>query len=445
MLGAVAMATALVLGGCGGGRTGDANHAATTSSASASSSAESARDVATKTPEPTMDPVVLAELERVSEFRGLPIKHHFKTVRLDRAAVLERTKTKMNEELPADVLDWVAESLRALELLPIDYDLTEGFLELVTGRIAGFYDPDDKTMVLLDDLEDSQEEETLAHELVHALQDQSFDLGAMLDYKQGHGDESAAMQHLVEGDATLAGMQLANGPDFAPSIEQMRRAFYTSTKLSQIGVGTPDILIATLVSPYIDGYEFARQLQARSGWAGVNKAFERLPTTTEQVLHLDKYDAREAALVVPPISPAALGAGFVVKLEDSNGELGLKLMLEQWAARKTAAQAAAGWGGDRFAVAVRDKGPAGREVAVAYYTRMDTTLDADELTAVLTSEFGTKCTERSDLGPLAWRRKDRDVVLVAGPYRQPGGVAGRITLSAGDCSTATAWLDALLK
>ena len=61
-------------------------------------------------------------------------------------------------------------------------------------------------MYLASDLVDRAADATLAHELVHALQDQYYDLGSRLVYRAGANDEQSAFQALAEGDATSAMM-----------------------------------------------------------------------------------------------------------------------------------------------------------------------------------------------------------------------------------------------
>ena len=47
---------------------------------------------------------------------------------------------------------------------------------LLKEQVAGYYDPKTKTVNLLDWLGADQQKPVLAHELTHALQDQSFNL-----------------------------------------------------------------------------------------------------------------------------------------------------------------------------------------------------------------------------------------------------------------------------
>src|SRR4029077_13512759 len=66
--------------------------------------------------------------------------------------------------------------LKKVGLLPRDFDLGKFLVVLLREQVAGYYDPKTKTVNLLDWLDVEQQRPVLAHELTHALQDQSFGL-----------------------------------------------------------------------------------------------------------------------------------------------------------------------------------------------------------------------------------------------------------------------------
>src|SRR4029078_183232 len=86
------------------------------------------------------------------------------------------------------------------ELVPTEYDFLEGSYKLIQGRIAGFYEPEDRTIYLGDDLDDDEAEEPLAHELDHALQDQTYPLAPMMKYAPSQADRLGAVHALGGGD-----------------------------------------------------------------------------------------------------------------------------------------------------------------------------------------------------------------------------------------------------
>jgi hypothetical protein len=386
-------------------------------------------------PDSELDRSVTALLARVSQVRGLGIKQRVKGVKLGRRAVIKRIVARAEKEIPKHALEAQGELLRAFELMPIDYDFVAGIYALIEENVAGLYDDATETMILLEDLPQDLIEQTLAHELVHALQDQHYDLTNLLRYRPGDSDRVTAIHALCEGDATSAMIDITHESAFAITPEQLRMIMAGGVALSATGGETPRVLQASLVSPYIDGFRFVQDLRRAGGWARVDAAWRRPPRTTEQLLHLDKYLADEPALAVP--RPPAPTGEWVVGDSDVLGEQGLRIVLEQWTTRQAAGDAAAGWGGDRFLV-VNRASEAGRDSAAAWQLTFDTEKDAREAAAAVQNAFGRRCRERRKLGPLAWERRGETLVLVAGPYRKtPGGDF----VSAATCRDATRWLE----
>ncbi len=408
------------------------------------SASAASRDAAVTPEKSAIDPELQEILKKVSAARHLPILRPVTSKSLSRDALLTKLREKIAKEIPAGVIALQGESLRLLELVPTDYDFEAGILKLLQGRIAGLYDPDDQTMYLLDDLPESLKEETLNHELVHALQDQSFNLAPMLKFRPGKGDPTTAVQLLIEGDATNAMFEVGGSSSLDIDEGTLRTLFLVSTRLSADGLTTPSILQSSLISPYTDGFSFVQGLRRKGSWSAVDTAFHHLPETTEQALHVDKFLAREPAIPVADPTLASLEPGFVPAFVDSMGELGLREMLEEWQARTVAKTAAAGWGGDRYVVAQRSASDGSVETAVAYHIRMDSSGDAAEVGAILSSALGRPkrasspfCKERPMLGPVAWTVVGADVAIVAGPYTSSNGVKR----SASTCSKALLWLD----
>jgi hypothetical protein len=241
----------------------------------------------------------------------------------------------------------------------------------------------------------------------------------LLRYRPHDSDRVSAIQVLSEGDATSLMFDVVSGSAFNVSEGALRFALAASTAFSAQGPDTPRLLHAALVSPYIDGFAFVQALRQRGDWPAVDAAWHALPATTEQVLHLDKYDAREPALPVAVPALDALGSGWSLVDHDVLGEQGLRIALEIWTDPARARTAAAGWGGDRYLVASRPSpgGSAGAtEVAVAWIVRMDGARDGAELAAVLRTALGAPCVERPMLGALAWQARGDVVTLAAGPF-----------------------------
>jgi hypothetical protein len=384
-------------------------------------------------------------LTRVAKARGLPVKRDVPSKTLSRAEMLARVLEEQGRGAQAEEVDPRGDALAALGLVPSDYDFIAGSRKLLEGQIVGFYSPFDGTMYLASDLNEIDAEETLAHELVHALQDQSYSIDAWLGAaNEGDSDRLAAMTALLEGDAMSAGFDVTDGSAFNVSAEMLRRSLALSATVSAAVDATPRVLEAFVSAPYADGFGFVQELRRRGGWRAVDDVWRSPPLTTEQLLHIDKFDAREPALEVasPPLEH--LGAGWRSALSDRMGEQGLRVVFEEWTSRAADAErGAAGWGGDRYVVARKDiHGEPGRyQVAVAWRLRFDTEADAKEAADIVAARFGEGCSPRSDLGPIAWRARGADIAIAAGPFER----LGKIAKSTGTCEEALKWAEATLK
>jgi hypothetical protein len=262
----------------------------------------------------------------------------------------------------------------ALGLLDAEEDLRSMFAGVLGEQVIGYYDPDTGRLVIREDVmaglagafgpEQTQEARlVLVHELVHALQDQRLGLGESYE-KERTADADNAFRAVVEGDATLAMLAHALRQQGIPlsaattGIQQMGdyldlNALVRGEKLDD----APAILRVTLVAPYLRGLQFVAAIQGRGGWPAVNNAHRRAPTTSEQVLHPEKYFSREPGEAVEvPDNRAVLAAGFERIEEDTLGELELSVYLGQGQPSGTDDEAAAGWAGDLL-VAARSVSP----------------------------------------------------------------------------------------
>jgi hypothetical protein len=390
-------------------------------------------------------------LRRVELARGLDATKTVPGVLLDRPALIARVKSHVSRELPPEAIRNEGLALQLLGFVPTQFDYEASEYQLLQDQLAGYYEPADGTMYMASDLGDDEAEATLAHELVHALQDQRWNLEDRSKYRPGDGDRSEAVSALAEGDATSAMFDVmiaraAGGKKTALDLpdeifsEQIRQGMNQGP-----GASAPHVMRTSLAAPYIYGTVFVHSLRRRGGWEAVNRAWDDPPSTSEQVLHVDKWAAHEAPLAIGPPAFGALGSGWRVADEDSEGELGARIAFEEWMDPKAAAEASAGWGGDRavlltngdraaFAWRLRFDAAPRDERASRAYAVLAPALERT-LGAAKTSDASFVCRERADRGPLAVSRAGNDLVFVAGPASATAGS----WRSAGDCALARKW------
>jgi hypothetical protein len=215
----------------------------------------------------------------------------------------------------------------------------------------------------------------MAHELTHALQDQHFNLRRFEKWPKGDSDAELAAHALVEGDATLV-MTFYVMRDLkrvAAMMKSMGGAGSATEKIER----APRVLRESLLFPYKQGMEWTSQVYRRGGWPLVSEAFKNLPQSTEQILHAEKYFARDAPVKINlPEIAGLLGKGWARLDYDVNGEWSYFQILDEYLrAEKESQQAVAGWGGDRFALY---ENRANRQVLLAQLTAWDTERDAAE-------------------------------------------------------------------
>jgi hypothetical protein len=135
-------------------------------------------------------------LKFVSRDTGLPIKQEVKKRLTSRDEVVAYLQKTMSEDKDAQRLRRSELVLKKFGLLPRDFNLETFLVTLLREQVAGYYDPKTKTVNLLDWLEVEQQRPVMAHELTHALQDQSFGLEQWM--KAGNTDLAEKAQPTPE-------------------------------------------------------------------------------------------------------------------------------------------------------------------------------------------------------------------------------------------------------
>ena len=316
--------------------------------------------------------------EQVIEIRGLEPERQVARRIIDEAELRTLITEQFNEDAPPEYVAANDRLYKALGLIPADADLREMTLDLLSGGVAGFYRSDQDTLYIVSKtgLPGVNERITFAHEFDHALQDQNTSVFADQEGVLDQADRILARQAVYEGDATLLmTLWAAENFDLADLAEML--ALGNDPEQTALLERMPKILSETLLFPYTTGMIFTQRFQAQGGWDAVDELYDRMPASTEQILHPEAYEAGEDPVPVdlPDDLAAQLGSDWSVPLEDTFGELQLGIWLrEMGVAADVAAEAAAGWGGDRLAVV---EGPDGAW-GVAVVTTWDTEDDAGE-------------------------------------------------------------------
>ena len=313
-----------------------------------------------------------AVLKETSEIRELSVLRGVKSGAQSRAQIERMIVKNLNTDTTPAEMRATEVLLKAFGLAPPEFEYRSFLIKLLTEQVAGYYDPRAQQFYLADWIELDGQKPVMAHELTHALQDQHFNLKRFEKWPKGDSDAELAAHALIEGDATLAMMQyLGKHPMIALSF--LRTSQESSAEQFK---QAPRALRDSLIFPYQYGLTWATQVHRRGGWSMVSDAFKKLPLSTEHILHAEKYFSyeRPVKLTLPNLT-RALGPGWKRIDSDVNGEWGYYLILDEYLDNSTRSkQAAAGWGGDRFAIY---EGPQ-TSVFVAQISEWDNPTDARE-------------------------------------------------------------------
>ncbi len=322
----------------------------------------------------------LREIEaEVVAIRGLPPADIGDPDLITRAQLVEELERLFEEDYPPEERERDTAALRALGLLGPEDDVAELQLKLLSDQVAGFYDDEERRMVVVVEGDfDAEAQMYYAHEYAHALQDAAFGLDSLETDAEGEDDRSLARTSLIEGDASVTMLAWA----FANLTPEELMGIGTSTAVPDVD-GIPSWMMAQLQYPYIDGLEWAGMLVgnpiAGPDFGPIDAAFADPPDSTEQIDDLAKWDPREDPLAVEAVDlPGALGEGWSSVETTTLGQAMIGFMLEYHGLGMAAArEAGRGWGGDRVAIA---QGP-DDAFAVAWRLAWDGEADAVEFAA----------------------------------------------------------------
>jgi len=156
-------------------------------------------------------------------------------------------------------------------------------LQSASGQTtAGFYAPGDDRIRIITDSPDSPtiDNATLVHELTHALQDQTGDLGEQISSTETQ-DAGLATDGVVEGEANYIETRYTQrcGVEW--------QCVATPSSGSSGTQEPPNLgILLTLLQPYSDGPVYIDWLRQQGGWSAVVEAFQNPPESTEQIIHL---------------------------------------------------------------------------------------------------------------------------------------------------------------
>jgi hypothetical protein len=284
----------------------------------------------------------------VAQAAQLSFKREPLVLRRSRAQVHDYVVHKFDQDLPPGELAGLESALRLFGLIPPTLALRSTMIDLLTEQIAGYYDPDSNALYIPADIEPFQLRVVVSHELVHALQDQYIRLDSIIS-QHGRNDRRSAAQAVLEGQATFAQIPVLmpeQRPDTFPVGWFWSQRVVAARQQAQMAqfASAPLWIREGLIFPYLGGADFVVWFRHNRPGRSVLSA---MPTSTEQILHPDRYAAGDQPTEITFNQPAP----DTVRYEDGLGEFETRLLLEQHLGNESeAALLATGWDGDRYQV-----------------------------------------------------------------------------------------------
>jgi len=341
-------------------------------------------------------------LEFDSKQTGLPIKHEVKRKLTSREEVVSYLNKHLNDE-DAQRLRRSELVLKKFGLLPREFNLEKFMVALLGEEIAGYYDPKTKTVNLLDWVPMEEQEPVMAHELTHALQDQSIGLQKWLrrgdkdlgttrkdptpaDIENDETDD--AREAVIEGQAQAMMLQYALAPvgktltDSPQLVQAMEEETLTGTPTTKVFNEAPIFMKDSLTFPYSYGMEFIVKLLQKGGREQAFASILRNPPhTTRQIMQPETYLSGEK------IEPMAV-PDFKHDCKDyqkvdigAMGEFDVAMLVEQYAGKPLAKQMYPEWRGGYY-YAGRPKADAAAPLGLLYVSRWSNSDKAAEFALI---------------------------------------------------------------
>jgi hypothetical protein len=349
---------------------------------------------------------LLHDVDEIAAFAsadsGLPVKREIKRRLTSRDEVVEYMEKSMAEDKDAQRLRRSELVLKKFGLIPRDFDLQKFLVALLGEQIAGYYDAKTKVVNLLDWVDPEEQRPVLAHELTHALQDQSFGLEKWmkgddvdLDSKKHltaediETDETSDVrQAVVEGQAMVVlvdymlaptGQTLLASPQLA---EALKTGMLVGTADSPEFKNAPVFLQEALTFPYRYGLDFEAALLRKGGKEEAFTAvFRNPPRTSRQIMEPETYLSAEQ---LPPMPVP----DFEKEFQNYDrfdvgaiGELDVAVLIDQYAGADVSREMYPHWRGGYY-YAVRPKGDATVPLALMYLSRWSDSSTANKFASL---------------------------------------------------------------
>ncbi|HUO34085.1 MAG TPA: hypothetical protein VMU43_03755 [Candidatus Acidoferrum sp.] len=320
-------------------------------------------------------------LQQMSNLLDLPIKEPLKKSLRSKAEIRDYLVREEKEDRTDAERHATVKTLEVFGLIPQGFPLDSFLLDVLTEQVAGLYDSKTQEFYIADWIPADEQKEVMAHELTHALEDQSFQVDPWIKAARPNDDAELARDSVSEGSALAAmedyalldeKMSIRDLPDVtflvrSGAVEEMNK----DPKLSS----APPFIRDELLFPYLAGIGFMQQfLKAHQGWQDLHLLFENPPVSTQQILHPQLYlKGVQPEKVTLPAWKGIAPADWKLLDENAMGEFGLGEVLKQFLGPQRGDAIAPMWTGDRYAIFENQDGT---ETHLVFRVALDSSDDA---------------------------------------------------------------------
>jgi hypothetical protein len=320
-------------------------------------------------------------LAQMSQILDLPIKQPLKKSLRSKQEI--RAYLVREEQEDKDDAQRYADdkALEAFGFIPKSFPLDSFMIDVLTEQVAGLYDPKAKEFYIADWIPADEQRDVMAHELTHALEDQSYDIERWIKAARPNDDAELARDAVSEGSALAAMVDYALrdshiGVRDLPDVTLLLRSGALAEMNKDQNLSKAPVFIRdSLLFPYLAGTTFSQQfLKAHTGWPDLKLIFQNPPVSTQQILHPDFYlKGVGPQKVTLPEWKGLVPADWKLLEENVLGEFGLEELLKQYIGQERADDLSPAWDGDRYAVFENAKT---KETPLVFLLALETADDA---------------------------------------------------------------------
>lgn len=251
------------------------------------------------------EPDRIADLTaRAERLRGLTLTGPIAVERLDRSELSGLMERLLTEDLDPDLSQGADDALHLMGVLRPGQALDEVVRAGLTRQVAGLYEPKADRLYLIKTRGAEATGSTVLHEIVHAIQDQRFNLdGPNFGANVEDEDGQAAAQALAEGDALEVQTRFIAEQGLGGLLGELGGAVNQLEGTPADQLRLPDYLQRSLEFPYTEGIRFVQALREEGGQDLLDRAFADPPDTTLAILEPERYIEGEDTSVTVDMPP----------------------------------------------------------------------------------------------------------------------------------------------